>query len=301
MRANEEEIPSVPDTAPKAVQKLRKAKNKPSVQEILDTIEPSSSTYRPIQVEDRPYRPKLPPGLVTPLDFFSLFITPSMLEQISEFTNTKAQKTERTAKQRWWIPTSGAEIGVFVGILLSMGLHSINRRESYWDTHSDMHGNPEIPQAMALTRFDQIKRFLKLSDPNTDPEPKIPGYEKLWTAKLKPFSTLFQQACKQYLHPGRNVSVDEQLILFKGRFKHIMNIPSKEADRGFKIYCLCSENYLYAFMYASKITQIVDLHQIQDFSPSASMVVQIVKSLPRPYEYVVYLDNSSAQLTCLWP
>ncbi len=44
-------------------------------------------------------------------------------------------------------------------------------------------------------------------------------------------------------------------------------------------------------MYASKITKIVDLHQIQDSSPSASMVVQIVKSLPRPYEYVVYLDN----------
>jgi len=72
MRANEEEIPFVPDTAPKAVQKLRKAKNKPSVQEILDSIEPPSSTYRPIQVKDRPYRPKLPPGLVTPLDLKGL-------------------------------------------------------------------------------------------------------------------------------------------------------------------------------------------------------------------------------------
>jgi len=172
-----------------------------------------------------------------------------------------------------------------------MGLISINRTKSYWDTHSDVHGNPEIPQAMSLNRFEQIKRFLKLSDPNTDPEPKSSGYKKLWTAKLEPFSTLFQQACKQYLHPGRNVSVDEQLILFKDRFKHTMNILSKEADRGFKIYCLCSENYLYAFMYASKITKIVDLHQIPNFSPSASMVVQIVKSLPRLYEYVVYLNN----------
>ncbi len=179
MRANEEEIPSVPDTAPKAVQKLQKAKNKPSIQEILDSIEPPSSTYRPIQVEDRPFQPKLPSGLVTPLDFFSLFITPSMLEQISDFTNTKAQKTGRTAKQRLWIPTSSAEIGVFVGILLSMDLISINRTKSYWDTHSDMHGNPEISQAMSLTRFDQIKRFLKLSDPNTNPELKSSGYEKL--------------------------------------------------------------------------------------------------------------------------
>ncbi len=70
-----------------------------------------------------------------------------------------------------------------------------------------------------------------------------------------------------------------------------MNILSKEADRGFKIYCLCSENYLYAFVYASKTTKIVDL---QDFTPSASMVVQIVKSLPRFYEYVVCYDPSYA-------
>ena len=100
MRPNEEEISSVPDTASKAVQKLQKAKNKPSVQEILDSIESSSSTYRSIQVNDRPFRPKLPSELVTSLNFFSLFITPSMLEQISEFMNTKTQKAERTAKQR---------------------------------------------------------------------------------------------------------------------------------------------------------------------------------------------------------
>ncbi len=98
MRANEEKIPSVSDTAPKAVQKFRKAKNKPSVQEILDSIEPPSSTYRPIQVKDRPFQSKLPSGLATSLDFFSLFIRTisSMLEQISEFTNTKAQKTENS-------------------------------------------------------------------------------------------------------------------------------------------------------------------------------------------------------------
>jgi hypothetical protein len=100
MRANEEEIPSVPDTASKTVQKLRKTKNKSSVQEILDMIESSSSTYRPIQMKDRPYRPKLPSELVTLLNFFSLFIISFMLEQIFEFTNTKAQKTERTVKQR---------------------------------------------------------------------------------------------------------------------------------------------------------------------------------------------------------
>ncbi len=40
---------------------------------------------------------------------------------------------------------------------------------------------------MALTRFDQIKRFMKLFDPNTNPEPKSSGYEKLWTANWNRF------------------------------------------------------------------------------------------------------------------
>ncbi len=60
-----------------------------------------------------------------------------------------------------------------------MGLISINRTKSYWDTHSDVHGNSEIPQTMSLNRFEQIKRYLKLSDPNTNPEPKSSDYEKL--------------------------------------------------------------------------------------------------------------------------
>jgi hypothetical protein len=96
MRPNEEEIPSVPDTAPKAVQKLQKTKNKPSIQKILDSIEPSSSTYRPIQVNDRLSQPKLPPGLVTPLDFFSLFITLFML---NKFPSSRIRRHRRQREQ----------------------------------------------------------------------------------------------------------------------------------------------------------------------------------------------------------
>jgi len=50
IRANEEEISFVPDTASMTIQKLRKAKNKSSIQEILDSIESSSSTYQHVDV-----------------------------------------------------------------------------------------------------------------------------------------------------------------------------------------------------------------------------------------------------------
>ena len=51
-----------------------------------------------------------------------------------------------------------------------------------------------------------------------------------------------------------HVSVDEQLILFKRRFKHILKMIAKEIDEDFKIYSLCEKNYLLAFLFASKVS-----------------------------------------------
>ncbi len=55
MRANEKEISFVSDTASKTVQKLQKIKNKSLIQEILNTIEFSSSTYWSIQMKNQSY------------------------------------------------------------------------------------------------------------------------------------------------------------------------------------------------------------------------------------------------------
>ena len=51
------------------------------------------------------------------------------------------------------------------------------------------------------------------------------------------------KASVSHFMPGRDVSVDEQLILFKDRSKHSMLIPTKRAGKHFKIYSLCYENY----------------------------------------------------------
>ena len=50
-----------------------------------------------------------------------------------------------------------------------------------------------------------------------------------------------------------HVSLDEQLILFKKRFKHILKIIAKEIDESFKTYNLCEKNYLFAFLFVLKI------------------------------------------------
>ena len=85
--------------------------------------------------------------------------------------------------------------------------------------------------------------------------------------------------------------MNEQLIEFKGRSKHIMILTTKAADQGFKIYSICHENYLCSFLFTSKICKIAELIPIRGLTDSSSVVVQLCKSLPVDLNYVVYTDN----------
>lgn len=68
--------------------------------------------------------------------------------------------------------------------------------------------------------------------------------------------TAFRKASKQYYEPGDKVFIDEQLILFKGRSRHTMQIGAREAGQGFKINCLCDGIFLYFFVFASNVCSL---------------------------------------------
>ena len=112
-----------------------------------------------------------------------------------------------------------------------------------------------------------------------------------WYAKVEPLYSDFIKSSCTYMVPGRDVSVDEQLILFKGRSRHSMSIGTKAAGYGFKIYSLCVEKYLYNFLFTSKTSKISLLKRTKGLSDSSSVVLQLAKSLPQPYSHMVYMDN----------
>ena len=91
-----------------------------------------------------------------------------------------------------------------------------------------------------------------MSDPLTGPDPKY----STWYAKNWACST-----SQRLLIPGRNVSVDEQLIQFKGRSRHSMKMAVKKAKKGFKIYSLCWTSYIITFLWTSKATKISNLER----------------------------------------
>jgi hypothetical protein len=64
--------------------------------------------------------------------------------------------------------TTPAELRIFIGIIIYMGVFRQSNVDKYWST------NPEYPQHtithfMTLFRFQQLKRYLHVSNPN-EPE-----------------------------------------------------------------------------------------------------------------------------------
>ncbi len=140
---------------------------------------------------------------------------------------------------------------------------------------------------MAATRWHQIKRYLKVSNPRTDLDSKGPN----WYTKIEPLYTDFVKASIASLKSGRNVSVDEQLILFKGQSRHTMQIGTKAAGVSFKIYSFCSDSYLYNFLFASRVSKINNLKNKPGLTDSSTFVYRLCESLPRDLGYVVFMDK----------
>ena len=129
-------------------------------------------------------------------------------------------------------------------------------------------------------RFQEIKGYLKLSDPQTDGDPKTTH----WVDKINPILSDFLKASRRHLTPGRDVSIDEQLIGFRGRSRHTLTIGSKEAGTGFKSYCICWDNYLISLRFTSKTAKISDFRNNKSLGlpDTQAVVVELLRELPRP-------------------
>jgi hypothetical protein len=115
---------------------------------------------------------------------------------------------------------------------------------------------------------------------------------KDWWKKVDPLVTRFRDRAKEALTPGRDVAIDEILVEVKGRSKHTLQIPSKAAGRGYKVYALCTHGYLYDFVFTSRIQKIAEVGEEKDVRQTFTMVQYLMKRfLNEGYHYIVYLDN----------
>ena len=195
------------------------------------------------------------PGLATPeakaaaipLDFFDLFFDDDMLNEIVHYTNIMIEKEKRGfAKDDQSVSkTSVTEIRAFIGVLIQAGAKQDNHR-TVEEMFSNQHGAPLYRAVLSARRFNFLLRCLRFDD-TTDP---VERDARKRADKFTLFRNTFEKFvknCKKHYTPGGKMTVDEQLLAFRGHCPFQMYMPNKPAKYGIKIVMACDAENAYMF------------------------------------------------------
>ena len=145
---------------------------KKNVDSLIDKLPTCSPDYTPLIIPNRPPMPhaELRRKRQTPYSLFQLFVPFFLLQIISDHTNLKArlERVEESKQQRSWHATTASEIGAFIGVLLYMGVAAMPRVPDYWNIDSKRPIHGLILGSLSRIRWEQIKRYLKISNPSDD-------------------------------------------------------------------------------------------------------------------------------------
>ena len=196
----------------------------------------------------------------SPLDFFKLLITDAMLQQVVDQTilfaqqHIESQELPLRSRVHQWnsAPHTISELRKFLALLIAMGIVSYPKVEDAWMTTWPF-ASSSFSGIMSRDHFSLVMRFLHLND-STQYIPKgQPGYDPLY--KIRPFLTPLLENCKTAYTLGREISVDESMIAFKGRLSFIQYLPNKPHKWGMKAYVLTDSvsGYTYSWrLYTGK-------------------------------------------------
>ncbi|XP_077129900.1 uncharacterized protein LOC143785111 [Ranitomeya variabilis] len=178
------------------------------------------------------------PSYFTPKDVFCTYFSDNIAEEVLLCSNLEGRRIA-SAKNKSWKNISKEELYAYIGLLLLAGSqksYDVPIRELFLDPLSD----PHYKATMSVGRYEEIRRIIRFDDKRT----RAARFE---TDKLAPISyiwNIFIKNCTKLYNPSTNVTVDEQLVPFRGRCKFIQYMPSKPAKYGIKIFWMCdSANY----------------------------------------------------------
>lgn len=203
-----------------------------------------------------------------PSDAFALFITDDIISIIIKCTNLEA----KSIIGQKWKKIDQIEMRAFIGMLLEAGLRKQGNTciEDFWDP---LFGSIIFRACMSRDRFVSILRFLRFDDKGTRPNRR----ERDRFAPIRDVWDKIMINLKKHYIPGANLTVDEQLVPYRGRVSFRQYIPSKPDKYGMKIWWICdsSNSYpLYGMPYLGK----------QGNSRAQNLASQVVQQLCEQFE-----------------
>ena len=188
-------------------------------------------------------------NVTTVSEAFMLFLDSDIMQTVVNYTNQKANyfyqslNLSDTNNKRVWIPTNIQEMYAFVGVLLVMGALKAKREplSMLWST-DPLFERKIFPASFSRTRFTELLKFIRFDDLYTREERK--KNDKM--CAVREIFTSFSSQCQLHYYPGSHLTVDEQLVGFRGRCPFRVYMKSKPAKYGIKIWMLCDVETSYA-------------------------------------------------------
>lgn len=172
----------------------------------------------------------------SPMDFFKLFFTDEVCEEILKCTNLEAIRFYNSNKipMEEWKMVDRDELHAFFGLLITAG-HMKSCNENYRNFWHPFYGSSFFQATMGLTRFEQLLRFIRFDD-------KATRSARRKVDKLCPIRTIWEKVnenFKKYYIPSQNLTIDEQLMPCRCRCSFIQFMPKKPDKYGIKIFWIC--------------------------------------------------------------
>lgn len=169
-------------------------------------------------------------------DSLLLYIDPNMIQKLVTYTNLEG----KLAKGTNWKETDFIEMKAFIGCLIHTGsLHQNDISLEFLFTVVD--GNPLLRATFSRDRFSSLLNHIRFDDKSTRTARKA----KDKFAPVREVWELFQRNLSKYYHPDAFLTVDEQLVPFRGRCGFLQYMPSKPDKYGLKIFWICEASTSY--------------------------------------------------------
>ena len=172
------------------------------------------------------------------VEVFKAFIDDEIANFIVDCSNAKAAefisvKGSDKINGVHWSPMTVQDLYVFIALVLKMGISHEPKISDYWHDHP-LHGGSILfsSRVMSRSRFRNISKFLRFGRP-------VPNRKAEAGDRIEQFLEKLRKKCKDLLHPGCHIAIDEALILWKGRLFFKQFIKTKRARFGIKIFFLC--------------------------------------------------------------
>ena len=128
---------------------------------------------------------------------------------------------------------------IYLGINILICIHVLPDIYSYWSSNEYL-GVEANPKIMSRTRFVKLNQYVHLNNNEDELTYGTAGYNSLF--KIQHALDIIKKTFSECYRPGKNMSIDEAMVAFKGRTPLKQYLPSKPIKWGFKIWTIAESS-----------------------------------------------------------